>query len=100
MGSQTLRQDSVAVGLTAVEVLRERYSGDSRISFYIRNNSIGGQKITLVFGDYQAIASLQGIVLDPTQSYTEATDEFMDAWQGRVWAIADAAGGAISVVEK
>ncbi len=100
MMGDTARNDSVAVGVTAVEILAPTYSGRPRSYFYIRNSSTAGQTVTLVFGDYQTITAGVGIVLLPTGIHSEATDPVFECWQGRVWAIADAAAGSVSVVER
>ena len=99
---QTVRNDTISVGATAVEIMGQTNYARPRRFFYVRNNSTGGQVITLVFGDLQTITANQGIVLVPTAAYYEVIS-FGDAeevWQSRIWAIASAAGGSISVVER
>lgn len=97
---ETVRQDSVSVGITKVEIFSYANPNSPRKFLYVRNNSTGGQIITLSFGDSQSVAAGKGIVLNPTGSYYETKSEDFEPWQDRIYVISDLAGGTISVVER
>jgi hypothetical protein len=87
-------QSAVTVGASSVEVLS--YGGNrARKVFVFTNSSTGAQTITLSFG-VPAVAG-QGIPLKVGEKYGEAVGDGFDCYQGTINAIADAAGGQISV---
>jgi hypothetical protein len=93
------RNDSVGVGTTAVTIFEEAQPGELRMGFTLNNTSAGGQNITIVYGgDRQAAAAGFGDVLNPKGVKSEGT-AYPDApcFQGKVQAIADAAGGVLAV---
>ena len=100
MPSQPVRNDLVAVGATAVLLCDNANPADPRQFVYMRNSSAAAQVMTLVFGDYQTITVNKGIVLTAFNSYYEVKSEGFEVWQGRIWAICDAAAGQASVVER
>lgn len=86
--------DYITIGATGVKVA-DRDS--TRKSIYIYNSSTGGQIITLLLSNTEAISALKGIVLGPGMSFTDADSEGYECWEGQIWAISSAADGKISV---
>lgn len=100
--TQVVRNDTAAVGVTAVMLMDVAHPNHPRQFYYVRNSSTGAQVITLVFGDEQTIAANGGIVLPPTSAYFETISygDPNEVWQGRIWAISDLAAGSVSIVER
>ena len=96
----TARNDSVAVGVTVVQLLGEANPNRPRKFFFIRNNSTALQTITLVFGNEQAAVVGSGVVLSVGDAYFEAVGEGFEPWQRQVYGIASAAAGAVGVSER
>lgn len=90
------RNDTVSVGTASVNVLQ---TTKNRTMFAVANTSGAGQVITLHIGFGVAVAG-QGIVLSAGQTYIEANGEGFICYQGVMTAIASAAGGTVSVVER
>jgi hypothetical protein len=98
MADQT-RNDSLTVGTSNVLVSQNKGAG-VRTSVLLRNNSTGGQTITLNFSDFEAAVSGYGVVLAVGQSLTDASSEGYICWQGNINAIASGAGAVLSVYER
>ncbi len=96
----TARNDSVAVGVTAVELLDEANPERPRKFFFIRNNSTALQTITLVFGNEQVPVVGSGVVLNVGDAYFEAVGEGFEPWQRQVYGIASAAAATAGVTER
>jgi hypothetical protein len=94
------RNESVTIGTTNVLVSQSKISSEqkAKIRMYT-NTSIGGQVITLNFGNSVATAG-NGIVLQPNQNVADSSDEGYECWQGTVNGIASAAGGTLAVFER
>jgi len=97
--SEFTRNAAVTIGLTVVQ-LSQRVNTGERVEFSIRNNSTGGQLISLFFSDLETATSGAGISLSAGQSITQSHDTGYKPWQGNMTAIADAAGGTVSIYER
>lgn len=91
------RQLSLAVGASVVEVSPETGT-NQRTLLCLSNVSIGGQIIYIGVGA-DAVANA-GIVLQPTESYTEAIDTAFTPSNLRFTALASAAGGVLAIHER
>jgi len=97
MDDNTPRQASISVGTSSVEVSPS--PGVSRRKVYsIVNTSSAGQVITISFGQ-DAVAG-RGFILYPTSSIIDSQSEAYFPFQGRICAIADAANGTVSIMER
>jgi len=93
-----IRQSSVSVGTTGVQIAPQLMSGQ-RTALTLINTSTGGQAITLQWGT-QGSATGSGIVLYPAGSWSESYDGFFIPSNLDVWAISSAAGGTLAVQER
>ena len=90
------RDDLVSVGASSVEVSPE--TNTQRNVIVITNTSTGGQILPLAFG--KEAASGKGIVLYPTGAWAESVDSAFRPSNARITAIADGAGGQITIHER
>jgi len=67
--------------------------------FYCRNISTAGQVITIVLSNETAAVNQTGIVLKVGESFTDSSSEGYTAWSGKIRAIADVIGGAVTITE-
>jgi hypothetical protein len=95
---ENTRQTSIVVGTTSVLVSEAQIGDTQRKVLVLTNTSAGGQTITLSFGD-EAVAN-NGIVLYPTGAWSESLDSAYTPSNDRIFAIASAAAGQISVYER
>ena len=93
----TVRNEQQTIGTASVAIAPPRFG--RRISISLYNASTSGQKITVKFGQDAAVAG-EGYVLNAGVSITDANSEGYECYQGTIQAIADAAGGALSIVER
>lgn len=101
MVDTAIRNDSVTVGTTAVELSPRQSNG--RRFFYVKNTSSGAAstaKITVTFSDLQNAVAGYGFVLDPGQSVTDSQLAEYPCWAGRIAAISDTVGGTVAIVER
>lgn len=95
------RNDLLTVGAASITVAVTR----ARQAIYFRNSSTGGQIITITAGSVRPAVAGYGIMLKPGEVFIDSstagiTDEFgYRCFQGPYQAIADGAGGALSVFE-
>jgi len=91
---ENVRNENKAIGTTPLLVSPAR----PRRELVITNTSSAAQAITLGFGSVPS--NKVGVYLLPYSSYyASATDGFI-VWEGEIWAISDAAAGAISIFER
>lgn len=99
MSVSLARNDVITVGATSVNVSPDKSNtpgGRTLISMY--NGSAAGQKITISFG-VPSVAT-KGFVLSPGQSVIDSNSEGYKCYQGTINAIADGAGGSLSILER
>ncbi len=89
------RNESVAVGVTSVEIAPAR----ERVLFYIKNTSAAAQTVTVVLGPVAAVAGA-GIVLEPGDFISDSDGDIYRAWRGPILAISSAAGATLAVTER
>ena len=92
---EDVRNDLVSVGATSVRVSFERL----RKVIYIKNTSTGGQVITIRLDSGAAVAGY-GVVLGVNETLIDSNTEGYMCYQGEINAIASAAGGQVSVMER
>lgn len=90
-----VRNDLITVGTASVNIAE----GVPRQAIVIRNSSTAAQEITLNLGFNVAVAN-KGIVLKAGESFTDSTSEGYVCYQGQITAIASAANGQVSVMER
>jgi len=90
------RNDTFTVGVTT-EIIS--YDNLRRKAYVLRNSSVGGQVITVAFGEIPAELN-KGIVLSPGQAFSDADSENYTCWKGKINAISDVAGAILSVFER
>lgn len=89
------RNSAVSVGATSVLVSEAK----EREELIITNTSTAGQNITLLLGEGEAV-STYGVYLAPFSTYFSSKSAGFMPFQGRISAISDAVGGALSVFER
>lgn len=94
MGNGITQIDYLTIGTTGVKIADK---DSTRKSIYIYNSSAGGQTITLLLSNNEAISGLKGIVLGAGMSFIDADSEGYECWEGQIWAISSAADGKISL---
>lgn len=92
-----VRDDSVTVGTTSVEVSPARRPRQ-RQALVITNVSTGGQIVYLMWAD-EAIAG-KGIPLFPGGAWSESVDSAYTPPKGKISAIASGALGSIAIHEQ
>jgi hypothetical protein len=92
---QFSRNELVSVGTSSVQVA----NATPRVALAITNSSSGQQVITVNFGFSSAVAG-KGVVLQPGQTITDSDQPPYKCFQGVITAIADGAGGQVSVFER
>jgi len=98
--TEPVRNEILAVGVTAVQVSEQRLSVQKRKVFFVRNTSDDPSKIiTVTYGGLTNVAN-QGFVLRQNESFTDSTSEGYECFQGVVTAICAAADGQLTVVER
>lgn len=94
------RNETLAVGLTPVIVSQARTGAVPRKVMVVRNISTGAASvITINFGNAQAVANA-GIVLRQYESFTDATDNGYESYQGTITAICADANGNMAIFER
>jgi hypothetical protein len=93
---KTPRDDIISVGSTSVELSPE--TNTQRNVIVITNTSTAGQLITLAFAK-EAING-KGIVLFPTGAWAESIDSAFRPSNARITAVADGAGGQVTIHER
>jgi hypothetical protein len=95
MANSVTSRQVVTVGATSVNVLRDTVYNEP-ILFILTNVSTGGQNINIAFSQDAVVG--QGLKLSPGGIYMEAEDSDFKPTSEDIYAIADAAGGSLSVV--
>jgi hypothetical protein len=97
MGENT-RNDTFTVAANAFTSVEDRMNTNEgrRVEFFLRNNSTGGQLITVFLSDFQTATSGSGIILAAGQAITQSEDAGYRPWQGKITAIADNANASLS----
>jgi len=95
----TTRNESVAVGTTAVEVAPAANANPRRV-IYLRNTSTGVQALNVFFGSKVATSGGGGIVLKPGEVIVDASDGSYECYQGQITAVSDIAAGTLAVFER
>ena len=99
MATELNRNQSITVGTSLVEISDEQpFPTNERKVITLINTSTAGQKITVSIGD--EAAGTAGIVLNVGGYYHESHDAGFTPTQSRITAIADGAGGTLSVQER
>lgn len=94
------RNEQITIGTTSTNVSLSRISTEEKYNCRsYRNTSTGGQVITIVMGNQQAVAK-NGIVLNPNETFSDSSGENYECWQGNINAISDLADGKLSVFER
>lgn len=97
MAQRTGRKNNT-IDTTNVCVSRLMSVKSKRVLFVLQNVSTGTQKISISFG--QDAVSGQGLVLSPGGIYQESRSEGFEPTNDDIYAVGDAAGGVLSVVER
>jgi hypothetical protein len=94
------RNDVIAVGTTAVAVRPQLIQeGDCEV-LALKNTSTGGQKITIAQGLGRVAVSGSGIVLAPSESWTETHGDAFSVGHEPISAVSDGAGGTLAIYER
>jgi hypothetical protein len=99
MSETTIRNETLAVGTTAVSVSLPK----ERKTIYIKNTSSGAAAaaiITVCFSNVQIAVANAGYVLDPRNYITDSDSESYAAWDGAITAISDTAASQLTIVER
>ena len=97
MGPTEGRNELVAVGVTAVQLLG--LTMPERTRYSIRNSSVGAQVVTLSFGSKKAPVVNEGFPLLPGDVWAESDSGDFRCFKGMITAISDVAGAQVSLVE-
>lgn len=95
MPYEDARSETVPVGNSSTLIS----SPKPRKLLYFFNSSTGGQVLTIVLAPQPAVAGA-GVVLQPNTGYMESESEGFKVYGGTINAIASAAGGQLSVMER
>lgn len=91
------RQVQLDVGATSVQVCDGNLNA---IEKYFYNSSAGGQEITLSFSNQSPAVANVGIVLKAGAAYAASVSEGFRPYNGIVNAIANGAGGKLTIMER
>lgn len=94
MGNGITQIDYLTIGATGVKIADK---DSARKSVYLYNSSTGGQIITILFSNTEAVAVNKGIVLGPAVNFIDCDSEGYECWDGQIWAIASGADAKLSV---
>lgn len=92
------REEEISVGETSQMIAIYRTAGQRKV-LVVRNTSEDQTVISIAFGDKQA-QNGKGIILKQNESFTDASSEGYQAFNGAVNAIASSANGKISIFER
>lgn len=95
--SEQVRNAAMTIGTTSTIVSTNLLEKQRRVLVLI-NTSIGGQTITLSWGQ-EAVAN-QGIVLTPNGSWSESIDSVFVPNELQIYGVSSAAGGTLSIHER
>lgn len=96
--TESVRNESLAVGTSAVLVDDSRLKGVRRTVVLV-NTSTAGQIIYLTWGR-TATTTGGGVVLYPQGSWGEAVDSVFIPNEQEIWAIASAVSGTLAIHER
>lgn len=91
------------VGTTQVVVsqARPQNAPNKRKVILVRNNSPNSTDIiTIQMTDSQVATANAGIILRQYESFTDASDNGYECWQGQISAICATATGSLSILER
>ena len=99
MSEELVRNTTVSVGTTSVEVSPQLMQGQRKV-LVLTNTSTSGQILSIYFSNADSAVSLRSIVLYPTGSWYEASDSGFQCTNLRCTAISDGASGTLAVHER
>lgn len=95
------RNETVAVGLTAVTVVDARSTNQPRKTIILRNNSPNATDIIYIkFSSAGIATSTEGIILRQFETLTDSTDSGYECYQDTITAICATATGSLAVFER
>ena len=95
-----IRNDTLAVSTTSIEVCADMEGKPPRSDLIIRNNSPSVLDIiTISIGSIKAVAG-SGIILKQGEVWMNSTDISNPCWQGQIQAICATVNGVLAIMEK
>ena len=100
-GTETCRNEQVAVTTTSIEVSKYGNSPATRRKMIIiTNTSLNAADIITLRLGHEAATAYNGIVLQQNQSWVDSDSEGYQCWQGKIQAICATVNGLLSIVER
>ena len=95
---ERIRNETMTIGTNSVLISEAQIGKSQRKALVITNTSVGGQVMSLTWG--QEAAAGIGVVLYGTGSWSESLDSKFTPSNERIYAISSAAGGTLAIHER
>ena len=95
-----IRNDSLAISTTSIEICQDMEGLPPRTDIIIRNNSPSvDDVITLSIGSIKAVAGA-GIILKQGEVWMNSTDISNPCWNGKIQGVCATVNGVLAIMEK